>query len=69
MTVKQATTVIAVGGSIMLSMLGFIGVQLYEANILVHQINVKQEAMSKTVDRILDRIEATEKQIDWTDHD
>lgn len=56
LTIKQYMAVIAVGGSIILSTLGFIGVQLYDTVILVQKIHVRQMEMNK----ILDRVEATE---------
>ena len=56
---------IAVAISMGLAALGA-GVQTV---ILAREINVKLTGIEKTQDRILDRLEAIERHVDWTDHE
>ncbi|KKL65073.1 hypothetical protein LCGC14_2158650 [marine sediment metagenome] len=37
--------------------------------LLVREINTSLAHIEKTQDRILDRLEAIEKHVDWTDHE
>ena len=61
MTRKQ---IIAAVFALVLAALGTAG----QTVLLVREINTSLAHISKTQDRILDRLEAIEKHVDWTDH-
>ncbi len=56
---------IAAALSLALATLGTAG----QTVLLVREINTSLAHISKTQDRILDRLEAIEKHVDWTDHE